>query len=132
MKVICHYNDPSKNLPEGSPDNFDYGLEKEKEYLVMGIMLFENSLEYLIDENGKPSWFPHQLFTISNTRLSQNWHFKAFPRQESDKLLFLCGFYELCCDKDFQFYTLLLERDENALSKYFQRKMEAEKEFLNG
>ena len=69
MKVKCLYNDPS-NVGEGIPNDFDYGLEINKEYLVMGIMTFKKSdnLYFLIDEDSRPGWFPHQIFEIeSNT-----------------------------------------------------------------
>lgn len=55
MKVKCLYNDPS-NVGEGIPNDFDYGLEINKEYLVMGIMTFKKSdnLYFLIDEDSRP------------------------------------------------------------------------------
>ena len=55
MKVKCLYNDPS-NVGEGIPNDFDYGLEINKEYLVMGIMTFKKSdnLYFLIDEDSLP------------------------------------------------------------------------------
>ena len=92
MKVICKYNDPS-NLPNAIPDNFDYGLELSKEYLVMGILTFKqsNNLYFLVDEGGSPSWFPYQIFEIVNNQLPTNWFVKIFqthpPMEERIKVL---------------------------------------------
>ena len=38
MKVKCLYNDPS-NVGEGIPNDFDYGLEINKEYNRMNCLL---------------------------------------------------------------------------------------------
>ena len=45
-----------------------YGLELDKEYFVMGLVIYQksNCLYYLIDVNGKPDWFPYLLFAMLN------------------------------------------------------------------
>ena len=47
MKVICKFNDPLR-LPVDFPNNFDYGLEVEKEYLVMGMAYIGMTIIYII------------------------------------------------------------------------------------
>ena len=130
MKIICKYNDPS-NLPGGIPDDFDYGLVLSKEYLVMGIMTFKNSdnLYFLVDENGRPSWFPYQIFEISNKKLPCNWFVKINYENQFTDYKNLLGFDELCNNENF--FNQLLERDEDAMRIYFRQKIELEKELLD-
>ncbi|HTN36337.1 MAG TPA: hypothetical protein VL053_04630 [Arachidicoccus sp.] len=127
MKVICKYNDPS-NLPSGIPDNFDYGLEINKEYLVTGILTFKQSddLYFLVDESGRPSWFPFQIFEIINNKLPKIWFIKINVRNDYVDYKNLIGFNELCNND--AFFNQLLERDEEAMQVYFKRKIELEKE----
>ncbi|PVD49350.1 hypothetical protein DC498_25465 [Terrimonas sp.] len=127
MKVICKYNDPS-NLPSGIPDNFDYGLELSKEYLVMGVLTFKqsNNLYFLIDENSRPSWFPYQIFETVTNELPANWFVKINIGDDYVDYQNLIGFDELCNKEDF--FNQLLERDEEAMRTYFRRKIELEKE----
>lgn len=127
MKVICKYNDPL-NVSSGIPDNFDYGLELSKEYLVMGALTFKqsNNLYFLIDENSRPSWFPYQIFEIVTNELPANWFVKINIEDEYVDYQNLIGFDELCNKQDF--FNQLLERDEEAMRTYFRRKIELEKE----
>ena len=125
MKVICKHNNPDIGAT-GIPD-FDHGLELEKEYLVMGTFLAEKQLWYLIDEGGKPSCYPFQLFQVIDTSISPNWHFKIIE-DENDIYPFekvaVWGYYELCFDQSH--YERLVERNENDIRLYFKRKMEEE------
>lgn len=125
MKVVCKYNDPA-NLPSGISDNFDYGLELSKEYLVMGILTFKqsNDLYFLVDENSRPGWFPYQIFEIVSSELPANWFVKINIECYYVDYKNLIGFDELCNKKDF--FNQLLERDEEAMRIYFRRKAELE------
>lgn len=127
MKVICKYNDPS-NLPTGIPDNFDFGLELNKEYIVMGLLTFKrsNDLYLLVDENGRPSWFPYQIFEIVNNILPKKWLVKINSRNEFVDYKNLIGFRELCNDDNF--FNGLLEREEEPMRIYFKRKIELERD----
>ncbi|MBW7877459.1 MAG: hypothetical protein H3C47_15890 [Candidatus Cloacimonetes bacterium] len=125
MKIICKHN-KSSNLPSGTPSNFNYGLELEKEYLVMGMVLAENQLWYLVDEHGKPDFYPYQLFQVTEASLGHNWHFKlysdddgVFPFNKQS----IWGYSELCFDK--KHYEGLVDREPGALQLYFMRKAES-------
>lgn len=111
------------------PIIFDYGLEINKEYLVMGIMTFKKSdnLYFLIDEDSRPGWFPHQIFEIESNELPFNWFVRINKDNKHTDYRNLIGFAELCNDEDF--FNKLLERDEATLRTYFRRKMELEKEW---
>ena len=129
MKVLCRINDPS-SVSNNIPDNFDYGLEIGKEYLVMGMLTFKksNNLYFLIDENGRPSWFPFQIFDILNNELPDNWFVKVNINNEYVDYFNLIGFAELCNKEDF--FNQLLERDEEVMRVYFRRKIELENSLL--
>ena len=126
MKIVCKFNDPS-NVPSDIPHDFDYGLEVNKKYLVMGVLTFKtsNNLYYLIDENGRPSWFPFQIFESLENMLPQNWFIKINIGNDYVDYQNLFGFDELCNNEDY--FNQLLERDEEAMRIYFRRKIELEK-----
>lgn len=127
MKVLCKYNNPD-NVPEGTPSDFDYGLELQKEYLVMGIMINGEKLYYFIDENGKPGFYPKELFDITDNQLSQKWYFKPYSKNDEmyPYIQAIWGYYELVFDETH--YEKIVEREEGALRLYFRRKIELEKE----
>jgi len=137
MKVKCLYNTgevlmgyPSK--PMGITKSTEYGLLKiDKEYIVMGIILGEGVLGYLIDDGGIISACPYQLFEIKENKLPPNWYFKAFaegegvyPYQEA-----IWGYKELVLNEGH--YEKLIEQEDEAMRIYFRRKVEFEKELEN-
>ena len=127
MKVLCKYNNPD-NPPKNAPSDFDYGLELEKEYLVMGILLWENQLWYLIDE-GTPSFYPTELFDITDSRFSQRWYFKTYSEDEAMYKQAIWGYYELVSDE--VYYEQLVCKEREALELYFKRKREIEKKTIS-
>ncbi|WP_170254886.1 hypothetical protein, partial [Phaeodactylibacter luteus] len=130
MKVLCKYNNPG-DVPSGVPSNFNFGLEVEKEYLVMGMALAEKQLWYLVDEKGKPSFFPYQLFQVVNPSIHVNWYFRLYHEDDGifpfDKEA-MWGYSELCLDANH--YEQLLDREGEALDVYFKRKIEFEEELI--
>lgn len=127
MKAVCKFNDPN-SVPSGVPDNFDYGLEIGKEYLVMGVVLSENQLWYLVDENGRPGFYPFQLFQISDASIHSGWQIKLYEKDDGifpfNKIA-IWGYCELCSDE--AHYEKLVDRESKALEIYFKRKLELEK-----
>jgi len=127
MKVLCKHNDPDYP-PKGISSHFYYGLELQKEYLVMGIILTEeNQLWYLIDE-GNPSCFPSQLFEVTDAAISSGWCFKICTKDDRVfpfKKVAIWGYYELVFDETH--YEQLVDREREALHIYFRRKIEFEK-----
>lgn len=133
MKVICKDISAEKlDLTEVKTiisNEFDfsfggYGVELNKEYIVMGLVLYADSnyLYYLIDTHGKPNWFPCQLFDVVDNSIPENWFMKIFDKNEESQIYSIWGFNELCNDDDF--YDLLIERDDATMKIYFERKME--------
>ena len=130
MKVKCIYNDPD-NVPKGITSDFNYGLLKKKEYLVMGIMTNSQGLYYLIDENGKPDLYPSELFEITIHELPSTWCFKAYSRNEDiyPYIQAVWGYRELVYNEDH--YEQLVDRNSEAIRLYFMRKQESEMTFTN-
>lgn len=129
MKVICNFNDPL-NLPFEYPNDFDYGLEIGKEYIVMGIVLYKNSnnMYYLVDSNGRPNWFPYQIFKISENSLPEDWFINVQYKKENSDIYSIWGFSELCNNEEY--YDLLMDRDKSALNIYFKYKKSYESNAL--
>jgi hypothetical protein len=104
-------------------------LDIGKEYLVMGLLIFETYQAYLIDDNDLISASPCQLFEVVDDKINySNWHFRLIEKDE-DVYPFLqtvLGYYELCSDKK-SYEKLIVEKDEKATRTYFDRKVEVEK-----
>jgi hypothetical protein len=135
MKVRCLYNTGEilldyQRIPLGTSIETRYGqLEINKEYLVMGIIIGQGILSYLVDDGGIISACPYQLFDVIDNKLSSNWFFRdfkksddIFPYQEA-----VWGYYELCFEETH--YEGLIDMEEKAHRTYFRRKIEIENEF---
>jgi len=79
-----------------------------------------NCIYYLIDEGGRPDWFPYMLFEISDNKLAKDWSIKIFNKEEPGDIYYLCGFWELVNDDNF--HDLLIERDQQTMDIYFKQK----------
>jgi hypothetical protein len=128
MKAICKHNTgdffKENELPTGFFSSSIFNLEIEKEYLVMGIMLSEKFIFYLLDENGKPYWYPSKLFQVNDNKISPDWYFKSFLEDDSIDIDAIWGYSELCNEEDYS--DRLMDRDNSAMRIYFKRKIEAE------
>ena len=128
MKIICKYNTGDifreNELPIGFFSSTIYNLEVEREYLVMGIMMSEKFIFYLVDEDGKPYWYPSKLFQVSDNKVSSSWYFKKFTEDDSIDIDAICGYFELCNQENY--LGQLMERDDSAMSIYFKQKMNTE------
>lgn len=141
MKVRCIYNTGEairvyENKPLsndelgklGATGHTEFGLIIGKEYIVMGMILGEGTLDYLIDDSGYVSAYPYPLFEVIDNKLPSSWFFKSlkntdenYPYQEA-----IWGYYELVSDDTH--YEKLVDVDDEALRIYFRRKIELEKE----
>ena len=128
MKAICKHNTgdflKKDELPMGFFSSSIFNLEIDKEYLVMGIMLSEKFIFYLVDESGMPYWYLSKLFQVSDNRISPNWYFKNFIEDDNIYIDAIWGYSELCNEEDYS--DQLMDRDDSAMRIYFKRKIEAE------
>lgn len=125
MKVKCIYNTgiayEGDKMPDGFMPTSKFYVEIGEEYFVMGLSLWQRQLSYLIDVDGKPGWYPKQLFEISDHEIF-HFYFRTYTKEESPYLEALWGYFELCFEEGY--YDKLLDRDERAMEIYFHRKNE--------
>jgi hypothetical protein len=140
MKAICRYNSAS-SLKEyerdtlsanqlgrfGATANSSYPLKIGKEYLIMGIIVFEKYTAFLVDD-GVVLTAPCYLFEVTDSRLNSQWSFRFI---EPTELIYpyvqaVFGYHELANDKN-AYESLILDMDEDATLLYFKRKLEGEK-----
>lgn len=137
MRILCKQTTAEgfdlKEVDTISSNDFDYtfggaGLELNKEYLVMGVYLDHRThvLYYLIDTGGRPDWFPHLLFDVTDNAIPEKWFSRIYTSDRSEIFLVL-GFDELCNQDGF--FDLLMDRDETTMRTYFRRKIELEKKY---
>src|SRR5690625_2268035 len=124
MKVECKANlgtDLLKTTYEiGYTGETIFDLEKHKLYIVYGICHWKNSLHYLIeDENHLPSWFPVELFTITDNQLPLEWYFSYYEKEEISAIW---GYKEIVVNESH--FDSLMEREKNALNTFWTRKHE--------
>lgn len=51
-----------------------YSLTKEKEYIVYGVLFFDNLVRYLVvDDHSIPCFFPAPLFTVQHSLVPYDW-----------------------------------------------------------
>jgi hypothetical protein len=140
MRIRCVYNTgealrayETKSLSKNEFGRFgetgytEYGIEISKEYLVMGMIFGEGTLDYLIDDGGYISAYPYPLFVVIDNKLPSSWFFKSltnthknYPYQEA-----ILGYYELVLEDSH--YEKLVDGEEDACRIYFRRKIELEK-----
>lgn len=115
----------------GASEITEYGIEIGKEYLVMGLIIFQTYQAYLIDDNEFIATYPCQLFEISDDRLGSNWHFRIIDKGEDiyPFVQAIFGYPELCSEKN-AYENLIVEMEKDAQRIYFKRKIEFEKELI--
>ncbi len=103
------------------------GVRIGENYLVMGIIIFESYLGYLIDDRGSISVYPCQLFEVIDSKISGNWHYRLTSNNENlyPFIQGFFGYYELCFVENY-YVNLIIEMETEAQNIYFRRKEEME------
>jgi hypothetical protein len=130
MKIKCINNTglafKGYNMPLGHFETSEFCLTIGEEYTVMGIVLAEGLITYLIDDKGRVTLYPFQLFEVTDNRISNKWFFKKYTKD--DELYpfaeAVWGYYELVFDDSH--YEELVDLNEDAYQIYFKRKLEIE------
>ena len=96
-----------------------------KEYLVMGLIVFDVYQAYLLDDNGFITVCPCQLFEVVDPKINANWCFRTIEKDEElyPEFQAIFGYPEFCFDKD-SYDKLIVEMEEEAQRLYFRRKIE--------
>jgi hypothetical protein len=135
MKIKCNDTSAVKlKLSEVNTitsNEFDYknlGLLVGEIYLVMAMILYKDTkyLYYLIDINGKPNWFPNELFEVTDNSLPTDWSFRIFNDQNDVDIYCIWGYDEICNNEEH--YDQLIERENEALMIYFNNKRKIEEQ----
>jgi hypothetical protein len=127
MKIKCIANTgeafANYELPYGFFRTTEFGIEIGQEYVVMGFLMSENLLMYLIDDGGIPQFLPFQLFEISEAALPTHWYMKVYTFQDKyyPYRQSIAGFEDLLND---EYLDNLLEQEESAIQQYFRKKTE--------
>jgi hypothetical protein len=131
MKVQCVASKGislfKRTLRIGQTMNSDFApLVVGEIYIVYGIELWGGNLHYLvagkyqgIQQN--PFFEPAELFKLVDRQLSKDWYFEWLGTEEKEDAIW--GYKELVFNYP-QHHDNLIERDENALKIFFQRKHE--------
>ncbi len=103
------------------------GVTIGKEYLVMGVIIFQTYQAYLIDDDEFISVCPCQLFELIDDKVNSNWNLRIVEKDEEiyPFIQAIFGYYELCADK-LAYLNLIVEMDEGARRVYFKRKLDLE------
>lgn len=116
---------PKKYFDAGYTSQGKFDLELGKEYTVYGINVWSDYVSYLIipEQSERPSWYPDQLFEITENRMPPDWCVAVFPNGEKNDLQLIVGYDEIVNSLD-SHYDALIERDPEALAIFNERKSE--------
>ncbi|PTT02548.1 hypothetical protein DBR11_04475 [Pedobacter sp. HMWF019] len=126
MKIKCLYNTGeilmnSQRKPKYVSENTKYSqLKIGEEYLVLGILMIDGLLYYLVDDGGIISECPSLLFCIIDNKLPDDWFFSNIENEYTE-IEAVWGYYELVFDP--QHYSKLINMDEEAHRIYYRKKM---------
>ena len=138
MRVKCTTNSKKdladyeySSLKKGKFGRFNISNEGEypviigNEYLVVGMIMFQNYLAYLIDESGLIFTAPCYLFVVTDPEINSRWYFRMTNKEENiyPFIQAIWGYKELCSEKQ-SYEDLIVEMKDEAQGIYYRRKAE--------
>ncbi|MEB9856597.1 hypothetical protein P4K23_13945 [Bacillus cereus] len=122
MKVTCLYN-TGNALSKITEETFNLTIEKE--YIVYGICKLQSGeLTYLIlgERENMPSWYPAELFKISDALQPLEWYCAERKQVKDTTIDYIWGYKELALDDT---HALgLIERENKDMELFLKRKAE--------
>ncbi|EEM95396.1 MULTISPECIES: hypothetical protein [Bacillus] len=122
MKVTCLYN-TGNALSKITEETFNLTIEKE--YIVYGICKLQSGeLTYLIlgERENMPSWYPAELFKISDALQPLEWYCAEHKQVKDTTIDYIWGYKELALDDS---HALgLIERENKDMELFLKRKAE--------
>ncbi|MEC1982135.1 hypothetical protein P9F15_17120 [Bacillus cereus] len=122
MKVTCLYN-TGNALSKITEETFNLTIEKE--YIVYGICKLQSGeLTYLIlgERENMPSWYPAELFKISDALQPLEWYCAEHKQIKDTTIDYIWGYKELALDDT---HALgLIERENKDMELFLKRKAE--------
>ena len=129
MKIKCKevegYQFSRKDVREGITNRVKHrGLTKEKSYVVYGMTICQEGLDYLIyDDYEMPMWYSADLFEIEDSLLPNNWH-HSFWGYDEHGITAIWGYSELA--KSQKHFDGLAEQNEEDVELFVKRKKETD------
>ncbi|PFA91270.1 hypothetical protein [Bacillus cereus] len=122
MKVTCLYN-TGNALSKITEETFNLTIEKE--YIVYGLCKLQSGeLTYLIlgERENMPSWYPAELFKISDALQPLEWYCAEHKQVKDTTIDYIWGYKELALDDT---HALgLIERENKDMELFLKRKAE--------
>ena len=125
MKVKCIANMGDKlskqSIKAGRNKEMQFHLKVGETYVVYGINLWKNTLNYLtMNQAGTlPIWSPAELFEVVDGKMPPDWYFKYLGHSE-DLLDAAWGYKDLTYNPPH--YDGLMAEDKKALEVFFENK----------
>ncbi|PHD59106.1 hypothetical protein COF61_22110 [Bacillus toyonensis] len=130
MKVMCIKNSGDTFsevlLDQGYNRDSIINLETNKEYVVYGISSLNGALDYLIlgENENLPSWYPAELFEVSNPLQPLEWYFADHKHSKATTIQYIWGYKELALND--RHALGLIERENKDIAIFLKRKAEIE------
>jgi hypothetical protein len=135
MHIVCRANN-AKALPpkhfvvfRGDSEQTIFHVSVGAEYFVYAMAHYNSAMILLlVDDTGKPNWYPIELFSVTHPKLPPEWFFSTSVANEHG-VDAIWGYQHLVSDRNH--YEALIERDPDALRVFEeeQRKAQANNNF---
>lgn len=129
MKIRCKktegYQFSNRDVKLGVVNLVEHkALTKDKCYVVYGMTIFQEGLDYLIyDDYDMPMWYSAEEFIVEEAKLSNCWYHSFWGFNEFG-ITAIWGYKELVTDKEH--YNGLSEQNSEDVEIYLKRKTEIE------
>ncbi|CDN45759.1 MULTISPECIES: hypothetical protein [Paenibacillus] len=126
MKVRCIANTGDKlsikTKELGNSDQTRYSVKIDEQYTVYGQHIYKGVLSYLLlgTFENLPSWYPAELFEVTDTLLPLEWYFQFYGNENSISAIW--GYKELVAIDSH--HDDLIEREDEAVRIFLKRKKE--------
>ncbi|MCR8843765.1 phosphoribosylaminoimidazole synthetase [Paenibacillus sp. SC116] len=126
MKVRCIANTGDKLSRKtrelGNTTETKYSVKIDEIYTVYGKHLYKGVLSYLLlgTYENLPSWYPAELFEVTNSLLPLEWYYQFFGHENSVSAVW--GYKELVAIESH--HDDLIEREDEAVRIFLKRKKE--------
>ena len=129
MRVICRANNSKALTPKyfaalSASEQTIYHVSVAAEYFVFAMALYNSvMILLLVDDTGKPNWYPIEFFSFNQPKLPADWFFSMDVANEHG-VGAIWGYQHLVSDPEH--YERLIEREPDALRIFEQEQRKAQ------